>query len=128
MLINEYKENFATTGNLNCAEKVLGLSNKVLDLKLDDNALKVASGFGAGMGSSHLCGAVAAAVMVLSLRYVKTIARESDIYKRENVLLKNIEEKLGSIMCKDLKEMFYNPQVKCEPVILGVIEVLQENL
>jgi C_GCAxxG_C_C family probable redox protein len=50
----------------NCAEAILRAFNVTLNLGLDDNALKLAAGFGGGIGHSGcVCGALAASIMVL---------------------------------------------------------------
>lgn len=50
----------------NCAEAILRAFNATLNLGLDDNALKLAAGFGGGIGHSGcVCGALAASIMVL---------------------------------------------------------------
>ena len=50
----------------NCAEAILRAFNTTLELGLDDDALRLAAGFGGGLGHSGcVCGALAAAVMVL---------------------------------------------------------------
>ena len=128
MLIEKYREGLVADKNYNCAEKVLNLGNQVLGYNLSPLALRSASGFGYGLGARHLCGAVAGAAMILSMKYVKTIARESDIYKIEADFVRTVEEKLGSIMCGELRDKYYNEENKCEYIIETVIECLDEKL
>jgi C_GCAxxG_C_C family probable redox protein len=50
----------------NCAEAILRAFNTELDLGLNDDALKLAAGFGGGIGHCGcVCGALAASIMVL---------------------------------------------------------------
>jgi C_GCAxxG_C_C family probable redox protein len=50
----------------NCAEAILRAFNTALGLGLDDNALRLAAGFGGGIGHAGcVCGALAASIMVL---------------------------------------------------------------
>lgn len=50
----------------NCAEAILRSFNTALDLGLGDDALRLAAGFGGGIGHSGcVCGALAASIMVL---------------------------------------------------------------
>ena len=128
MLINDYQKGMVEGRNFNCAEKLVNLGNESLNLQLPPQAVKMAAGFGAGMGKQHLCGAVAGAVMILSVVKVKTIARESDIYVCCSEMLDEIENRLGSIICKELKASFYNKELKCKYIIDNVVEVLAESL
>jgi len=126
MLSEEYRKGLVLDKGYNCAEKVLNLSNEVLDLGLSDQALKVAGGFGGGMGIGHICGALVGAVMVLSLRHVETVGNQSDIKSIEKEFLKKVEEKLGSLMCRDLLKQYHTPERKCEFIIESVLEKLDE--
>ncbi len=61
-------ETYQTTG-YNCAQSVL--SEFAPRFGLDrDTAMKIACGFGSGMGrSGNMCGAVTGGILVLSLKY-----------------------------------------------------------
>jgi len=128
MLIEKYREGLVRDRDYNCAEKVLNLSSEVLELNLPEKALKVAAGFGGGMGIGHLCGAVTGSIMVLSLKYVDTVEHQSDIKRIEKNFLQKVQEKLGSLMCKDLIKAYYNPESKCEYIIENVIEILDQYI
>ena len=77
-MTSEKKERAIETfrNDFNCSQAVL--SSFAPDLNLDkDTALKIACGFGGGMGKmQHTCGAVTGAIMVLGLKYGKY--REDD--------------------------------------------------
>jgi len=128
MLIEKFRAGAVDNRNYNCAEKVLNLGNEELGLGMSEDATRVAAGFGAGMGREHLCGAIAGAVMVLSLRRVKTVAKESAIYQETAVLLDNIERQLGSLLCQQLKADHYDSEKKCQFIIDQVIEILDKQL
>jgi len=126
ILINKYREGLVKDRDFNCAEKVLNLSNEVLAIDLPDKALKVAAGFGAGMGIGHLCGAISGAIMVLSLQHVESVGHQSEIKKIEKEFLYKVEEKLGSLMCKELLNNYYSKETKCEYIMESVIEILDD--
>ena len=128
MLIEKYREGLVADKNYNCAEKVLNLGNQVLDYELPLSATKAAAGFGFGMGRKHICGALIGAVMILSIENVETIARESKIYGIAADLLQRVEDRLGSIMCFELREKYYNNENQCEFIIETVLECLDEKL
>jgi len=123
-LLAEYDCGLVFGKDYNCAEKVINLSNLVLALGLDEKAVKAAAGFGGGMAIQHLCGAVAGAVMVLSLCHVETVAHQSNIYSIEAAFLNEVKEQLGSLNCDELKERHYSSATKCEHIIRTVIEIL----
>lgn len=90
---------------LNCSQCVLmAFSEELgLDKKL---ALKIASGFGGGMCHGEVCGAVAGAMMVLSLRYGNSAS--DDIKSKEKVyeMIRTFRDKFTKIndyiICRDL--------------------------
>lgn len=57
MLVNKIEE-YYTEHDLNCAETILNAANDVYKLGLDKNALKMASGFGGGMGIDKEAGII----------------------------------------------------------------------
>jgi C_GCAxxG_C_C family probable redox protein len=90
----------------NCCQAIL--STYGTDLGIDkEMALKLASGFGAGIAyMGDICGAVAGAFMVLGLKYGRSrIEDERSKEKTYNLIQKFIKElkaKNGSIKCNDL--------------------------
>ncbi len=95
-------ENFKT---LNCAQSVLvGFSE---DLNLDKiTALKIAAGFGGGMGMAETCGAVTGAYMVLGLKIQKNGKSIQEIKTETKLAVRKFNEifveKHGSLKCKKL--------------------------
>ena len=49
-MLREIANDFYMNQNYNCGECILQAANKAYDLGLNERALKLASGFGAGMG------------------------------------------------------------------------------
>lgn len=64
----------------NCAEAILRTFRDSLNLDLSDEAMKIATGFGGGLGQAGcMCGALTGAVMVISLlqgRTSPTVSRD----------------------------------------------------
>lgn len=72
LVADRFKEGY------NCAEAVLRGFRDELDLGLDDQALKIATGFGGGLGQAGcMCGALTGAIMVLNLLYGRDNRTES---------------------------------------------------
>jgi C_GCAxxG_C_C family probable redox protein len=89
----------------NCSQAVLSAYAGHLGLD-DDSALKIASGFGGGMGRrAETCGAVTGAFMVLGLRYGQASSdREAKeaIYARIREFADRFQARNGSLLCRDL--------------------------
>lgn len=129
MLKGLIESGFGSTQDFNCAEKILYGANEVYHLGLEKEALKLAAGFGGGMGIEGTCGALSASVMVLSKLFVEDVAHESDRIKTlTSELLNSYESKMDSIICKSLKENYRSEAEGCKNVIVKAAEVLDEML
>lgn len=63
---------------LNCAESVLKAFNELYDYPMSPDVIKMATGFGGGVGHSGcMCGALTGSIMVLGLFKGRTSATES---------------------------------------------------
>ena len=117
-----------------CSQAVFGRFAEENGLDYD-TALKIASGFGAGMArNEEVCGAVTGGIMALGLRYGRTSDTDSsatyDTYEKVNELTKRFVRENGSYICKnllggiDLKtDPDYRKDVK--GLRVGVIEELE---
>lgn len=56
MLLKLLQDGFGSAMDLNCAEKILYGANWAYNMKLPCEALKLAAGFGGGMGVESSCG------------------------------------------------------------------------
>ncbi|WP_432402028.1 C-GCAxxG-C-C family (seleno)protein [Wukongibacter sp. M2B1] len=118
---------FGNDRKLNCAEKILYGANETYDLGLSSDALKLAAGFGGGMAVEEACGAITAAVMVLSKLFVEDTAHKSNKIKNLTTeLLYSYETKMGSIICKPLKKNHRSLFKGCDKVIITAAECLDE--
>lgn len=98
--VNKFKDGF------NCAQSVLhsyadefGLSN--------DLAMKIATGFGGGMGrKQEVCGAVTGALMVIGLAYGRGCEDSKDkqdvTYSKVQYFYDSFVAEFGTVNCKDL--------------------------
>jgi C_GCAxxG_C_C family probable redox protein len=90
----------------NCAQCVL--SNFADDFLLPpDQAFRIASGFGAGMGGmGKICGAVSGAFMVLGLKYGNYLPNDKASKNKTNEKVrefaKRFEAKNHSLVCREL--------------------------
>lgn len=125
MLLDLLKDGFGEEEHYNCAEKILYGSNEVYNLGLDRESLKMATGFGGGMGIESVCGALTAAVMVLGKLYGRDYPEEG-VSTRElsKEFLTLYEREMGNINCGPLKESYRTEEYKCRAVVLKAAEIL----
>lgn len=120
------KDGFENMDKMNCAEKVLNAANVAYDLGLSPESLKLAAGFGGGMGVKTVCGAASAGCMVLSDLFVDQYAHENN--KRINQLtaklIGSMQRELGCFLCRDLQARYRTPERGCQDLIEEVAKLL----
>jgi C_GCAxxG_C_C family probable redox protein len=93
------------SSGLNCSQSVLVSFCESYGLSRE-SALKIACGFGGGIRSGDVCGAVSGAVMVIGLKYgnsdITDLDSKRNCYMQTSEFLKLFREKNGSIVCRDL--------------------------
>lgn len=99
---------------LNCTECVLRTWMDLHETGLPDGAVRLASGFGLGMGNTrNTCGAIVGAVMALGAARgedplqtaapAERIARLNEaVYPSVAALIREIEQDYGTLICKEL--------------------------
>ena len=102
------KEKRATelfSNGYNCAQAVIGefCEEDGLDI---NTAFKIANGFGGGVRSGDVCGAVSGAVMAIGLKcgffVEKDFDQKSYCYKKTDEFMKKFKDENGSTLCRDL--------------------------
>jgi len=115
-----------TREDLNCSESILKAANTAYNMGLDKTSLKLAAGFGNGMGIESTCGATTGAVITLSHLFVKEKGHESDyIGDLTREFMYNFEEKMGSLSCSFLKKEYRDPETRCRPIIYEAALLLE---
>ena len=92
----------------NCAQSVLSACGKYTGLDLN-TAMSIAAGFGGGVRSGEICGAISGAVMAIGLieqdkRRVAALASQC---------VDSFREKFGCVRCMELKQN----RVSCDALI-----------
>ena len=127
MLADKIAEGYGKAEGFNCAEMILYGANEVYGLGLDEKALKLAGGFGGGLGVESTCGALCAGVMVLSHLLIETTAHNAKDLKRfEEDYLRGYEVEMGSILCEALKSSYRTLENGCMQVVVVAAEYLDE--
>ncbi len=91
----------------NCAQSVLAACGKYTGLDRD-TALSIAAGFGGGVRSGEICGAISGAVMAIGLveqdkRKVAALARDClESFRRDFGCVRCLELKQNRVSCDDL--------------------------
>lgn len=125
MLLKLLQDGFGNAMDLNCAEKILYGANWAYNMQLPPEALKLAAGFGGGMGVESSCGVITGGVMVLSALYVKRNGHESGRIKAlEKEYIETFTKEMGSIDCAPLKAKYRNDEIKCNLIIFKAGEIL----
>ena len=94
----------------NCAQSVLTAFGNDYGIS-EDNCLKIACAFGAGMGrQQYTCGAVTGALMVLGLRYGKALndseEKKLETYGKTKIFFEEFIKENGTLNCKELLQGF----------------------
>lgn len=98
--VSKFKDGF------NCAQSVLYSYANELSLS-DDLALKIATGFGGGMGrAQEVCGAVTGVLMVIGLMYGRGSEdgkeKQEITYSKVQLFLNSFKNEFGTVNCKGL--------------------------
>ncbi len=116
---------------LYCSEAILQVFNEELNLGLNNNALRMATGFGAGLGSSKCCcGSLTGAVLVLSAVKGRIDPESSidELFTLTQELHDRFREKYKSTCCRVLTKPVEWGALEhhqyCEQFVGGAVEIL----
>ena len=97
---NNFKKGF------NCCEAIVETFRKEAGVDINDNAFRLCSGFGGGIGhAANICGALVGCTMVISTLAGRNHPAEKplgQIYPVSKEFHDRFEKEFGSTMCKDL--------------------------
>lgn len=113
----------------NCAETILRTANEEYNLGLDEDAMKLVSGFGAGFGCGSTCGALCGATAVIGNMFVGERAHATEGFKDHCAeFYQMFEQKLGSTNCQELMDKYKTPEVRCLHTVEMAAQTLDEYL
>lgn len=128
----------------NCSQAVFSVFSDELGIS-NESSLKIATGFGGGVGKGGICGAVSGGVMALGMKHGNSSAidkeSEGKTYKVTKELTDKFEQCHGSIICKqllgydvskpeDFEILLKNGSFteKCPKFIAEAVKIVEENL
>lgn len=130
MLVDEVLKYYLEKG-CNCAESLLCGANDCYGLGLGEETIHALGGFGGGCMCGRMCGACAGSVAAISSKYIKTRAHaEPKACDRVAAFMRAFLETLGSDICKELKEMYWDAENgrRCMKTVSLAAEVLQKQM
>ncbi|MBP2653664.1 MAG: GCAxxG family protein [Firmicutes bacterium] len=118
----------------NCAEAVVRAYREELKLNLSDEALRIATGFGGGIGHNGcICGALTGCIMVINMlqgRISKEESREP-AYKSSGEFHQLFSKKFGGACCRVLNRQpfgSYEQRKNCFNITTGAASLLAEYI
>lgn len=117
---------------LNCCQSVLAAYADLVGLPTQD-ALRVAAGFGRGMGGQgEVCGAVSALVMLAGLKTFTGDRKQPELDKRIKAdvaaAMQAFRELNGSVLCRELLEKRKQGGKSCVELVRDGALLAQEHL
>ncbi|CAM4010404.1 Putative redox-active protein (C_GCAxxG_C_C) [Vibrio aerogenes CECT 7868] len=126
-LQNLIEQGYQTRNDLNCAEAILKGANDAYDLGLNEQTIRLAAGFGGGMGVEKACGVVTGMAMVLSSMYAKERGHTSPEMKEKiKRAIEKFESQYQSTDCRCLKAKHRDEKTGCHGLILAGGKILDE--
>lgn len=121
-----FESGYMSRNDLNCAEAMLSAADEHYGLNLGQTALKVACGFGGGLGRERACGALTGGMMALGCLFARDRSHRDPLMRslREEYV-GAFEAHFGSTECADIKKRHRDPQQGCEPVVLQAAVILE---
>jgi len=127
-LVQNHVEHFYRGCGYNCAETIFCAACTAWGLEFNEDTLKLMAGFGGGMGSGNVCGAVTGSVAALSYRHAQEGGGHKSPYLMEKVRLfmRTVKHQLEDETCRTMKPRFYSKETKCLPTIMVVAKILDD--
>ena len=110
----------------NCAQAVIAACSELTGLD-EKTALAISAGFGGGLRSGEVCGAISGAVMALGMAYPFVDGSDAEAKQKIAEIAKQCvaaaEEKYGKIRCSELKG-----SIDCNEIICFMAETAEQMI
>lgn len=112
----------------NCSEAVMHAANDYYHLDLDKDDIKMFGGFGAGMFSGFVCGALSACVAVISRMVIQDRVREEmdDVKPKIRQMVIIFKNHLEGTSCPELRPKYFTKDELCLKTTLLAAEALEK--
>ncbi len=123
----ECVNHYYTEYDYNCSETIVHAANEYYGLGITEDDMRMFAGFGGGMFSGLVCGALAASVAVLSKIAVKDKAGKAGRAVRPIIsdLVRTFRKELNGVDCAELKAQHFNKEDHCLETVLLSAKVLE---
>lgn len=113
----------------NCAEALIRTASEEYKLGIKDEALRLMSGFGGGMGCGDACGALSSAISVISILFVADKAHATAGFSDKcSEYCRRFEQQQGSTKCSLIKEKNVAEGRRCLKTVEDAYALLEEFL
>lgn len=110
----------------NCAQAVIAACSELTGLD-EKTALAISAGFGGGLRSGEVCGAISGAVMALGMAYPFVDGSDAEAKQKIAELAKqcvaSAAEKYGKVRCSELKG-----NIDCNEIICFMAETAEKMI
>ena len=119
---------------LNCAESILHTFNEIMNYPLSQESLKIATGFGGGLGHAGCqCGALTGSIMILGLYRGRNDPKQSreEAYQLAHEFHDRFNVEFGGTCCRSLNpHEFDSPEHlrRCLKLTGGTAKLLMEYI
>lgn len=124
----DYLEKYYKNTNYNCAEAIFSAAMEAWEIDMPKETVKAMAGFGGGMGSASVCGAITGGIAALSCKFVEGDGGHTSPLLMHKVrrYQKLAKEAYGSVDCKDLRPQFFSKEERCFYTIQKIAVILDQ--
>lgn len=128
-MLRDLAKHYYQDEDYNCAESILRAANDMYELHIDKEAMKLVSGFGAGMGCGHTCGALSGCIAAVSKYLVEGRAHATEGFREDcGRLTEAFQQQLGSLLCEELKAKYKKEDTHCLETVERAADVLEQYM
>ena len=97
--------------------------------KAEPSTLLAMSGFGGGMGTGNVCGAISGGIAAMGYLYAKRTEHKSPLLMEKVKLFMNlVKERLGDENCSVIGPANRTKEERCLPTVRAICDILDEVL
>ena len=127
--LSSFTEYYYRVLGYNCAETTLHAANDAWDLQLEPSTFTAMSGFGGGMGTGNVCGAISGGIAAMGYLYARETGHKSPLLMAKVKLFMNlVKERLGDEKCGVIGPENRTKEERCLPTVRAICDILDEVL